>query len=109
MRDANASLNLAMAATYAGSCFSAAIDAIAPLLICAEHCSCLSERLLEAALAATEPQATLKLVRIMADVGCRWPDPKLRQILDQIREAEARLTALGVFRSLDEYLRKYDL
>lgn len=109
MRDPDSSLNLAMAATYVGSSFGTAVDAIAPLLIGAEHCSLLWDRLLKAGIAATEPQATLKLAGAIADVEWRWPDPKLRAILNQIQEAEATSAEQPVFRSLNEYLRRYNL
>ncbi len=109
LRDPDSSLNLAMAASYAGTSFRSAVDLIAPLLVGAEHCSLLWERLLESKIAAVEPQATLKLVSIIVYTEQTWPDPKLREILNRIEVADASATNQPLLRDLSEYLLQHNL
>lgn len=108
MRDPDSSLNLAVAATYTGASFRTAVGVITPLLVPAEHCSLLWERLLDAGIAEREPQATLKLAGAIVDVEWRWPDPKLREILNQIQAADAAAAGQPVFRKLSEYLLQHN-
>jgi len=108
LRDPQVSSNLALAATYAGSSFSAAVDAISPLLVATENSSVLWERLLESGLASREPQATLKLAGAIVDTTCQWPDQNLREILRQVAAVDAATAEQPVFRNLDEYLRRHN-
>jgi hypothetical protein len=109
LRDPESSLNLAMAATHAGGAFAAAVNAIAPLLVGAEHHSLLVERLLELNMATREPGAVIQLIGLAVDTEWQWPDPKLRDLLNQIQSADAAFAALPSFRSLDEYLRRHNM
>jgi hypothetical protein len=108
MRDPDSSLNLAMAVTYTGASFRNAVDVIAPLVVPAEHCSLLWERLLDAGIAAREPQATLKLAEAIVDFNWTWPDPQLRKILNQIQAADEAAAGQPVFRRLSEYLLQHN-
>lgn len=107
MRDPDSSLNLAMAATYSGTSFKAAVDVIAPLLVPARHCSRLWQRLLDAGIPSREPQATLKLVGAIVDKGTP-PDPRLRDILNQIQAADPAAAQQPEFGCLTDYLRRHN-
>jgi hypothetical protein len=109
LRDPDSSLNLAMAATHAGGTFVAAVNAIAPLLVGAEHNSLLVERLLELNIAPREPGAVLQLIGLAVDTNWQWPDPKLRDLLNQIQLADDAFAAQPNFRNLDEYLRRHNM
>lgn len=98
-----------MAVTHAGGAFVAAVNAIAPLLVGAEHHSLLVGRLFDLNMAAREPGAVIQLIGLVVDTEWRWPDPKLRDLLNQIQSADAALAALPSFRSLDEYFRLHNL
>jgi hypothetical protein len=43
----------------------------------------------------------------IVDTDCRWPDQKLRAVMNRIAEAE--LANNRQFRRLDEYLRQFNL
>ena len=108
MRDPDSSLNLAMAATYSGASFRAAVDVIKPLLVPAKHCSLLWERLLDAGIPGREPQATLNLARAIVDTERTWPDSRLRDILNQIHAADPAAAQQPEFRNLSEYLLRHN-
>lgn len=107
LRDPESSLNLAMAATYAGSLFRQAVDTIAGFLAPAQFTGYLVERLLAAELPKREPRATLRLLGLVVDRKAAWPHPALRTALAQIREADPASEGDRAYRDLDEYLRRH--
>lgn len=108
LRDPATSVNLAIAATYTGSSFRTAVDAIAPFLVSAAHASPLWDRLLRAGFASREPRATLKLCGAIVDTTEKWPNRDLRKILDGIHAVDVSAAEQPIFRTLNEYLRKHD-
>jgi len=109
MRDPDSSLSLAMAATYAGASFEAAVNVIAPLLVGAKHCLLLWKRLLDTGLAASQPASVLTLAGRIVDTAFDYPDPFLRKLLEAVREADPRLADRKEFLTLDTYLRQHNL
>jgi hypothetical protein len=63
---------------------------------------------LDAGIPSREPQATLKLARAIVDIGGIWPDPGLRDILNQIQTADPAAAQQAKFRDLDEYLLRHN-
>ena len=109
MREPDSSLSLAMAATYAGASFEAAVNVIIPLLVGADYCSLLWDRLLETGLAKSKPASVLTLAGSIVNTAFDCADPKLRQILEEIRKADPELADRKEFYILDTYLRRHNL
>lgn len=106
LTDADSSLNLAMAVTHVGEAFAAAVANIAPFLIGSDHHSLLVERLLATEYPERYTSATLRLAALVVDIECRWPDPKLRELLTRIQHARPELANELGFRRLDDFLSR---
>jgi hypothetical protein len=109
LTDADSSLNLAMAVTHVGDVFAAAVASVAPFLTGSDHHSLLVERLLATDYPERHTVATLRLADLIVDIGCRWPDPKLRKLLTRIQQGQPELANEHGFRRLDECLRRFNL
>ncbi len=107
LRGPDASFNLALAATYAGSLFNEAVDTVEEFITPSKSWWRLTSRLLETDIPAREPKAALRLLGKVVDRTWRWPDLDLRTLLNQIREADPTCEAEKEYQELDLYLHTH--
>jgi hypothetical protein len=100
--------NLAMAATYAGEAFPAAVNAVGPFLTRYEHYSPLIDRLLETGYPERHGESALRLLDIL-DTTAIWVEGTVRTLLSRLEAASPEIRNDPRYRRLDEYLRARNL
>lgn len=100
--------NLAMAATYAGDAFPAAVDTISPFLMPYEHYSSLIERLIATDYPERFSESTLRLLDVL-DTTAIWVDGTVRDLVNRVERASPEIRNNQRFRRLDDDLRAHHL
>jgi hypothetical protein len=100
--------NLAMAATYAGEAFPAAVNTVGPFLTRYQHYSPLIDRLIETDFPERYGESALQLLEVV-DTTAAWVDDAVRTLLNRVGAASPEIRNDRRFGRLDEYLRTRNL
>ena len=109
MVDPGSSLNLAAAAVSTAGEFESAMETVAPFLTATEQYSFVVARLVKTDHPESNSASVLRLLHLIVDVNCRWPEETLRAILNRIREARPETATYSEYRRQDEFLQQISL
>jgi hypothetical protein len=100
--------NLAMAASYAGEAFPAAVNTIGPFLAPYQHYSPLIDRLIETDFPDRYGESVLQLLEIV-DTTAAWVDGDVRTLMSRVGAESLEIRSDQRFRRLDEFLRTHNM